>query len=78
MIRKLVPALAALAVALAPVAAGEPYDPSGCLANPQLACGPGGNPLTPFWQDSLGGPFIDPNCAALNTCVPGEIVSPGG
>lgn len=50
-----------------------PYDPTGCVANPQIPCGPDGNPLVPFWHDSSNGPIIDPGCAAFHTCVPGEI-----
>lgn len=56
-----------------PYQPAPPYDPTGCVANPQLARGPDGNPLMPFWHDSPNGPLIDPNCAAFNTCVPGEI-----
>ncbi|HEU4360480.1 MAG TPA: hypothetical protein VFR27_03100 [Mycobacterium sp.] len=67
-------AIATAAPAMAdPYQPGVPYDPTGCVANPQLPCGPDGNPLVPFWHDSPNGPIIDPGCAALNTCVPGEI-----
>lgn len=78
--KRLTFALAALAMifgaALTPAAHAEPYDHAGCAANPMLPCGPDGNPLAPYWQDSPGGPFIDPNCAKFDTCVPGEIESP--
>lgn len=72
--RRILAALFVGGLALAPTASASPYDPSGCIANPLMPCGPNGNPEAPYWQDSPNGPYHDPNCAILDTCVPGEIV----
>lgn len=74
-------ALATVAVALVGLSGAwtasadpDPYDPSGCIANPQAACGSDGNPIENWWRDSPNGPIVSPACAEYNTCVPGEII----